>query len=211
MEQMKNDKYKKPTFWNIFILIIMITFVGFGGGNALMPVIKRYVVDKYGWIDSDEFDKSVVVTNMLPGPMAIQVLSYISIKSLGFWKGMLVVTLGAIPHVLLTIALFFLINLLPLKYLYVVQVGVLVAITGCLIGFGWNYFIKGRKQTGITLWMILFISTLAFSLFVPVPYNLPIGIMLLIIAIYSTYYIIKKRTKIRQNTDKTLNNEGGEK
>nr|WP_257720604.1 chromate transporter [Mycoplasma mycoides] len=34
-------------FWNIFLFILLITFVGFGGGNAIMPVIKRYAVDKY--------------------------------------------------------------------------------------------------------------------------------------------------------------------
>lgn len=48
--------------------IIMVTFIGFGGGNAMMPVIKRYVVDKYQGLDNDEFDRNVVVTNMLPDP-----------------------------------------------------------------------------------------------------------------------------------------------
>lgn len=198
---MKN-KIKKPTFWNVFLLILMVTFIGFGGGNALMPVIKRYAVDKYHWLDADEFDKNVVITNMLPGPMAIQALSYISIRSLGFWKGSLVVILAAIPHVALVVGLYFALTQLPQKYLVVVQIGVLSAIVGCLIGFGWNYFKKGIKESKISLWIILFLSTILFSLFVPTPFNVPVAIMLLFIAIFTTHYIIKKKriSKSTQNS-----------
>ncbi|WP_029608487.1 chromate transporter [Mycoplasma simbae] len=210
---MKNTNYKKPTFWNVFVLILMVTFIGFGGGNALMPVIKRYAVDKYGWLSSDEFDKNVVVTNMLPGPMAIQALAYIAIRSLGFWKGSLVVTLAAIPHILLTILLIFAIGWLPQKYLIVVQTGVLVAIVGSLLGFAWGYFKKGIKNIKISLWVILFLVTFCFSLFIPTPYNIPVAIMLIIICIYTTFYLIQKRRKnpkkekINKNTEKVQGRE----
>lgn len=184
---------KKPTFWNVCLLIIMVTFIGFGGGNAMMPVIKRYVVDKYQWLDNDEFDRNVVVTNMLPGPMAIQSLTYIAIRALGTFKGILAVVFASMPHVALTISLIFVANLVPRDYLIVVQTGVLVAITGSLIGFAWNYFKKGIKETKVSLWIILFLITLAFSVFVPTPYNIPVAIMFLIIAIYSIIFLVKRK------------------
>ncbi|WP_220094704.1 chromate transporter [Mycoplasmopsis opalescens] len=184
---------KKPTFLNVFVLVMMVTFIGFGGGNALMPVIKRYVVDKYQWLDADEFDKNVVITNMLPGPMAIQALAYIAIKSLGFWKGTLVVFLAAIPHVAVVVALYFVVSKLSKEYLIVIQIGVLTAIVGCLIGFAWNYFRKGVKENKISLWVITFLVTLAFSLFVPTPFNVPVIIMFLVISIFTTYYVIAKK------------------
>ncbi|MCS4536966.1 MULTISPECIES: chromate transporter [unclassified Mycoplasma] len=193
---MIKNKKKKPTFWNVFVLILMVTFIGFGGGNALMPVIKRYVVDKYEWLDNEEFDKNVVITNMLPGPMAIQALSYVAIKALGFWKGTIVVVLASIPHVVLAVCLIFLVNKLDKRYLMIIQTGVLVAIVGSLIGFAWNYFRKGIKESRISLWLILFISTFAFSLFIPTPWNVPVAIMVLIIAIFTTVFFIKKRKNI---------------
>ncbi|MBU4689494.1 chromate transporter [Mycoplasma zalophidermidis] len=214
----ENHIIKKPTFWNVFVLILMVTFIGFGGGNALMPVIKRYAVDKYEWLDSDEFDKNVVITNMLPGPMAIEALSYIAMKTLGFWKGFLVVLFASLPHIVVTIALFFVLSKLPLEYLYVVQVGVLVAIVGSLIGFSWSYFKKGIKSNKIGVWTILFLITMAFSLFVPTPYNVPVAIMFLIIGIFAAIYCVQKRKNIKklkcqlkqekiiQNTDKSIEN-----
>ncbi|QBF34866.1 chromate transporter [Mycoplasmopsis phocirhinis] len=193
-----NKKQKKPTFWNMFILILTVTFIGFGGGNALMPVIKRYVVDKYAWLDSDEFDKNVVITNMLPGPMAIEALSYIAIKALGFWKGFIVVILASIPHIVLAVGLIFLVNKLNRRYLAIIQTGVLIAIVGSLFGFAWNYFRKGIKESRISVWILLFISTFAFSLFVPTPWNVPVAVMVLIIAVFSAVYVINKRKNIQK-------------
>ncbi|WFQ92050.1 hypothetical protein MFERI14815_00666 [Mycoplasma feriruminatoris] len=194
----KKEYTKPPTFWNIFVFILLITFIGFGGGNAIMPVIKRYAVDKYKWLDEDEFHQNVVLTNMLPGPAAIQTTAYIAFKSLSKFKAYLVVCLASMPHTFFAVGLIFAFNKIPTQYLVVVQIGVLVAITGALLGFGYNYFKKGRKVMKLSLWIILFLTTLIFSLFIPTPYNVPVLVMILVIAIYSTVFIIrtKKAKKI---------------
>ncbi|WP_434338364.1 chromate transporter [Mycoplasma capricolum] len=192
----KKEYIKPPTFWNIFLFILLITFVGFGGGNAIMPVIKRYAVDKYKWLDEDEFHQNVVLTNMLPGPAAIQTTAYIAFKSLSKFKAYLVVSLASMPHTFFAVGLVFAFNKIPTQYLIVVQLGVLISITGALLGFGYNYFKKGKKVMKLSLWIVLFLSTLLFSLFVPTPYNVPILVMILVIAIYSTIFIIRsKKTK----------------
>ncbi|ADK69214.1 chromate ion transporter (CHR) family protein [Mycoplasma mycoides subsp. mycoides] len=53
----------------------------------------------------------------------------------------------------------------------------------------------------LSLWLVLFFTTLLFSLFVPTPYNVPVLVMILVIAIYSTIFIIrsKKLKKIESN------------
>lgn len=192
----KKEYQKEPTFWNIFVFIMLITFVGFGGGNAMMPVIKRYAVDKYKWLDEDEFHHNVVLTNMLPGPAAIQTTAYIAFRTLSKFKAYLVVSLASMPHIILAVGLIFAFNKIPGQYLIAVQTGVLVAITGALIGFGWNYFKKGIKVMKLSLWMILFLVSLSFSLFIPTPYNVPVLVMVLVIAIYSTIFVVKaKRTR----------------
>lgn len=48
----------------------------------------------------------------------------------------------------------------------------------------------------LSLWMILFLVSLSFSLFIPTPYNVPVLVMILVIAIYSTIFVVKaKRTR----------------
>ncbi|SYV94757.1 chromate transporter, partial [Mycoplasma putrefaciens] len=74
---------------------------------------------------------------MLPGPAAIQTTAYIAFKSLSKFKAYLVVSLAALPHTLFAVGLIFASNYIPTNYLIAIQVGVLVAISGALIGFGW--------------------------------------------------------------------------
>ncbi|WP_338822708.1 chromate transporter [Mycoplasmopsis felifaucium] len=192
-----NKEIKKPSFWRVLGFIILVSFVGFGGGNALMPILKRYSVDKYKWLTQEEFDGNVLITNMLPGPSVIEALSYISFKTLGFWKGTTVVIFGALPHIIVSFLLFYFTKYIPTNYLYVIEVAVLSTIVGTLIIFVWNYYKKGTKKIHISLWIILFLTTFLFTLFIPNPYNMPIGIMIIVILIFTSVYIARKR-----NTDK---------
>ncbi|RMX34664.1 chromate transporter [Mycoplasmopsis fermentans] len=189
---------KKPTFWNVFLFILFITFIGFGGGNALMPVIKKYAVDKYKWLNEKEFDENVIITNMLPGPSVIEAISYITIKLLGFKKGLFLASFATLPHVLVFFLIFYFVQHIPQKYLFVIELGVIVAIIGSLIGFAWEYFKKSRGKTKISLWLILFLITFAFSLFIPTPWNMPVIIMVLIICIFATVEAIKHKKEIKK-------------
>ncbi|WP_429996442.1 chromate transporter, partial [Mycoplasmopsis bovis] len=65
-------------FWRVLWFIIFTSFIGFGGGNALLPIFKRYSVDKYRWLSEKEFEENVILTNMLPGASVIEALSYIA-------------------------------------------------------------------------------------------------------------------------------------
>ncbi|WP_027334767.1 chromate transporter [Mycoplasmopsis felifaucium] len=192
-----NKEIKKPSFWRVLGFIILVSFVGFGGGNALMPILKRYSVDKYKWLTQEEFDENVLITNMLPGPSVIEALSYISFKTLDFWKGTTVVIFGTLPHIIVAFLLFYFTKYIPTNYLYVIEVAVLSTIVGTLIIFVWNYYKKGSKKIHISLWIILFLATFLFTLFIPNPYNMPIGIMIIVILIFTSIYIARKR-----NTDK---------
>ncbi|TPR54655.1 chromate transporter [Metamycoplasma neophronis] len=184
---------KRPSFWRVLGFILFISFVGFGGGNALMPVIKRDAVDKYHWLTEEEFDRVVVVTNMLPGASVIEAISYISIKCLGFWKGFIITIIGILPHCFLFFGLFLAMTYVPKQYLYVVSLGVLISIIGFLINFGINYMKKSYKKMNVGLWIFLFLITLAFSLFVPVPYNMPVFVMVLVMVIFFIIVKIQKR------------------
>lgn len=196
---MKNNNENKVSFWKVLWFIILSTFVGFGGGNALMPILKRYSVDKYKWLTNEEFEENILITNMLPGPSVIEALSYISFKMLGFWKGSIAVIFGALPHVLVAFLLFYFTKYIPKNYLYVIEVAVLSTIIGTLIIFVVNYFKKGSKQIGISLWLILFLSTFFFTLFIPNPYNMPIGIMIVVILIFTSVFYAKKRLDKKHN------------
>lgn len=52
-----------------------IGLIGFGGGNALVPVIERELVESSKILPQEEFDKEVVVANITPGALPIEIAS----------------------------------------------------------------------------------------------------------------------------------------
>lgn len=190
---------KKNNFWNVFLFILKCTFIGFGGGNAIMPLVKRYAVEKNKWLSSKQFDDAVIASNMIPGPAVIEVLSYISIQILGKWKGILVTLLAIMPHVILTMLLFVGMTKLPIQYLFVISIGVIPAIIGVLLAFGWRYIKMSHKELSLPLWIALFLFTFVFAIFVPSPWNIvaiPMILTILIVFIYE--YIRTKKNKSKE-------------
>ncbi|WP_027334003.1 chromate transporter [Mycoplasma elephantis] len=195
---------KKISFWVVLIIIIKISFISFGGGNAIFPIIKKEVLEKRKWLEEDEFNNLIVKTNLLPGPSIVQSLSYIAIKILGFWKGSILILLALIPHILLFFSIFLCISYLPQKYLYVVSVAVLPTIAGIVLAFTINFIKKNKNEINKSIFWLIFLFTLAYSIFMPAPFNAPIFPMIFIIIYITIVYIVsllksKKEIKGEQN------------
>ncbi|WP_036458754.1 chromate transporter [Mycoplasma leonicaptivi] len=202
--KIKENKTNKQKIISLAIIwfIIKITFIGFGGGNALMPVIKKEVVDKKKWFSASEFDQIVIVTNMLPGASVIQTISYISISLLGKFKGILVTLFAILPHVLFSFALLLLINYLDLKYIKIISVGVLVSIIAFLLEFGYRYIKQSNQGIKTPIWLIIFIFSFAYCIFIPAPYNLPVVAIVLVLGLYIIlFFVFKKKINITKNKE----------
>ena len=52
--------------------MLRIGLVGFGGGNALVPVIEKNAVEESGLIVREDFEKDVVVANITPGALPVE-------------------------------------------------------------------------------------------------------------------------------------------
>ncbi|MFV8471055.1 chromate transporter [Mycoplasma sp. HF11B] len=196
MKTAKTKVASKASFWEVFLFIIKVTIIGFGGGNALMPVIQREAVGKKKWLTEEEFDDIVIVTNMLPGASVIQTLSYIAITLLGKVKGTILTLVAILPHVLLAFAfLVVLTKYLPANYLKIVSVGVLVAIIAFLINFGVRYAKQAHKTMATPLWIIIFLFSAGYSLFIPAPYNLPVVAIVVVIGIYSIWCLATRKKR----------------
>ncbi|MFV8473845.1 chromate transporter [Mycoplasma sp. Z407A] len=196
MKTAKTKVASKASFWEVFLFILKVTIIGFGGGNALMPVIQREAVGKKKWLTEEEFDDIVIVTNMLPGASVIQTLSYIAITLLGKVKGTILTLVAILPHVLLAfVFLVVLTKYLPANYLKIVSVGVLVAIIAFLINFGIRYAKQAHKTMATPLWIIIFLFSAGYSLFIPAPYNLPVVAIVVVIGIYSIWYLATRKKR----------------
>lgn len=201
----KKQKTKKPTTLNVFIFILIVTFVGFGGGNALMPIIKKYSVDKYEWLSESEFDDLVITANLIPGPSVIEALSYISIKLLGKVKGVLVCLVANLPSILFALGIFIGLGSINQNWLFVISAAIIPLIIGVVLAFSYQYFKISRKELALPIWILIFIFTFSFSFFVPSPFNIPAFVMVFIIFIIFTFEFFRLKRKNKYELEKNQN------
>jgi len=92
------------TLWDIFIAFTRASNLGFGGGPAVVPLIQAEAVDRYKWMDDEEFANVLAVANALPGPIATKMAGYIGYRVAG-WPGVIAAEIGTIMPTALVVIL----------------------------------------------------------------------------------------------------------
>lgn len=64
-------------FWQLFVSYLKIGFFGFGGGYAMLSLIQNEVVVQHAWMTNAEFADIVAVSQITPGPIAINSATYV--------------------------------------------------------------------------------------------------------------------------------------
>ncbi|MGL5357641.1 MAG: chromate transporter [Metamycoplasmataceae bacterium] len=201
---MENKEDKKPGFWQLFWLFLKISFFSFGGGNSMFSMIKSYCVDKYHFIEEKDIDDILIVTNSIPGASAIEGIYYIScLITKSKLKSALITIFSLIPHTLFFFLIFVLgINYIPEKYLKIIYVAVIPIIIGLVLNLTIRYIKIEKNGVPVTIHWLIFIITLSFSFFVPVPWNVPIFIIVFFAICLLIFNFFKKRKKKKEDDNK---------
>ena len=77
----------------LFLSMLKIGCFAFGGGYAIIALLDNEFISKRKWIDRDEFLDIVAIAESTPGPIAINVATYIGYKLRGV-LGAVVATVG---------------------------------------------------------------------------------------------------------------------
>lgn len=93
---------KKVRLIDIFFVSMQIAFTAFGGGAAVTSYIRNIVVRDKAWISSEAFDQMTIVSNILPGPVIVQLLALMSYKV----RGVAGVIVSLLPVLLILPGLF---------------------------------------------------------------------------------------------------------
>ncbi|MEH6947706.1 chromate transporter [Bacillus sp. JJ634] len=89
----------------LFISFFRSGLVGFGGGPATIPLIKKEVVEQYQMLTADEFYEIMAIGNTLPGPIATKLAGYIGYELAGIPGAFIAVFATVAPTTLLMIRL----------------------------------------------------------------------------------------------------------
>ena len=78
----------------LFLEFLKIGVFTFGGGYAMIPLVKEAVL-KHSWMNEETFLNMIGVSEVTPGPIAINMATYVGSTQAGF-LGALLCTLGVV-------------------------------------------------------------------------------------------------------------------
>lgn len=85
---------------DIFIGFFLIGLGAYGGGTVVIPLIEREIVFRHGWLSVEEFAQVISLSQLTPGPIAINSATFVGFKLAGFW-GAVMATFGVVlPSIL---------------------------------------------------------------------------------------------------------------
>jgi chromate transporter len=88
-------------FWSFF----QVGLFSIGGGYAALPLIQNQVVELNHWLTLNEFSDVITISQMTPGPIAINSATFVGTKIAGI-GGAIIATLGCIfPSCIIVLAL----------------------------------------------------------------------------------------------------------
>lgn len=94
----------------LFLTFARIGLLAFGGGFATLPLIEREIVTGLQWFSHSEFLELVAISELTPGPIAINAATFVGYKLGGVW-GSAVATIGVcLPSAALVLAVAYLLR-----------------------------------------------------------------------------------------------------
>lgn len=95
---------------HIFLAFFRVGILGYGGGPSSIPLVHKEVVDKYKWMDTDEFGDVLALGNALPGPIATKMAGYIGYRVGGILGMINALIATMLPTIILMILLLTVLN-----------------------------------------------------------------------------------------------------
>ncbi len=112
---------------------LKIGFFGFGGGYTMLSLIQHEVVVQRGWITNAALSDIIAISQMTPGPIAINSATYIGYTVAGFWGSVVATAAVCLPSLTLMVLITkFFIKLKDNRYMECVMVAMRPAVIGMI-------------------------------------------------------------------------------
>ncbi|MGG7164244.1 chromate transporter [Clostridium ihumii] len=151
-----------PILLKLYLAFLKVGTFGFGGGYAILSLIEKEVVTNNHWLSSSEFVDIIGISQMTPGPVAINCATFAGYRVYGV-LGSIVATLGVVTtsFILVTLAYIFFEKFKESKLLTSALSGMKPALIGLIIGV----FISLSKTSYIDFKSLIIGGIIAILLF----------------------------------------------
>lgn len=149
---MKNRRGFKH-YLSLFLVFLKLGLFSIGGGPTMLTLLEGELVEKRKWITEDELTEMTAISESTPGPIAINLATYLGYSRGGF-LGAILTTLGVVlpPFaIMFAISLFFQ-NLLEYQAIQYAFIGVKCGVVFLLCKVSITLIIHNKKD-----WLSLFL------------------------------------------------------
>ena len=168
---------------DLYLCFLKIGAVNFGGGYAMLPLLQRELTVNRKWIEEEELTDYYAVGQCTPGPIAMNVSTFIGHKIAGM-PGALAATMGfiTVPFFIILIISAFLRNFADIPVIQHAFAGIRVCV--CVLIFQailklWKGAIKDTKS------IILYIVILFLTLFSKqLPISIPAAVLVITAGVF---------------------------
>lgn len=175
-------------YWYLFIEFFKIGLFTFGGGYAMIPLVRELVLE-YGWLTEEAFTNFIGVCESTPGPVAINMATYVGSMQGGF-LGSIAATFGVVlPSLIIIILIASLLNNLTKNRHFVNALkGIKPVVLGLIFSTGLILTVKaiGYSNEGFNFdyqsFIILGIITILYILYQKIFKKKPNTILLIIVS-----------------------------
>ncbi len=96
---------KTESLWHILLAFLKVGAFTFGGGYAILPVIQQEVVHNRKWVSPEEFSDILIITQGMPGQLALNSAIQIGIRLRGIPGGLMGALGVTAPSVIILLAI----------------------------------------------------------------------------------------------------------
>ena len=157
------EKHSFKNLINLFLTFFKLGIFSIGGGPTMLTLLQGELVEKKKWITNDELMEMTAIAESTPGPIAINLATYLGYKKGGFF-GAFFATLGVIitPFILMFCISLFLENILSNEAIKYAFMGIKVGVVFLLLKVSLT-LVKTMKKDWFGI-LLLIVVTLAMVL-----------------------------------------------
>ncbi|MGI6157387.1 MAG: chromate transporter [Saccharofermentanales bacterium] len=89
----------------LFLAFLEVGAFAFGGGYAALPLIERACVTRNGWLTIQEMTDVVAISQVTPGPIALNAATFVGTRLAGFAGAIVATTATILPQFIILMIL----------------------------------------------------------------------------------------------------------
>jgi chromate transporter len=176
----------KHGYKELIVAMVRTGVVGYGGGPSIIPLIRYEAVNRYHWVENEEFGEILAVANALPGPIATKMAAYLGYRC----KGLLGAIVAVVAHILPTcLAMVALLGALVIMRESRVVRGMIAAVSpviAVMLGM-MAYEFAQKAWQGLGRWFATLFGAIAFLLLIVL--NVSPAIVVAVFLLYGVFHV----------------------